>query len=1674
MKFILLPVFLFLWAFHIAAQNSPTYTDWVKPGQTYLQIKVGANGIYRIPVAELGAAFGNLQGLNPAGFQLFRRGLEQAIRVEAGADNQMNGLDFIEFTGFINDASLEDEMFQKPVPVRNEYRSIYDDTAHYFLTFSPALNGKRVQDNGLNNNSSVPFESYHWRTSSYFPRIQYAKGRGLRGNVTNSSYFTAGEGWTGAAYSVGFGDGVGSYNSFVYTPVKNIVNLFLGGPLPELELLQVGRQSVNHKIDVIAGPGLLSLDTFRFTGLAAYRFRKTFDPSLIQSGTLHIWPAPRGSANVAVGYALVRYPATFQLPPGDGPLEFTLAQNPQNYSRLRFDNVQLTPELYDVSNRLNPVRIGMAFLNGSWIAGVDNTAEERKLLLQEEPFVAGPEICRKVTFRNILPSDFNYIIISHANLRQSYNGTDQVQAYADYRSSAAGGQYKVLLLDMEEVYQRFGYGDRNPMAIRNLGGYFVQNNVKPKGLFLMGKGLGVNNRLNAAYWNANYIPTFGTPPSDNAFAIGLGEEGKGIAFPVGRLAAWNARQVSDYLRKVKENESFKYDDLWKKNVFHISGGLNKMEQAAFTSIMNAELKPMAEGKYLGARVGSFNKNSNQTIEYVDIRSVVNSGISLLTLFGHSSRTSPDVEIGNASDPTQGFANTGRYPVVIVNGCFTGNVYEFSGSINEDWIFTPDKGAVVFWAATDEGLSAILRRHMLDFYETAFQDSLLFGETIGQIQKETMRRYFQNLSNEPQLDSAFAHQFSIHGDPVIRIFAASKPDYKTSNSEIFFNGGVPTAAASSLSLGVIVRNFGRFTGDSIKIRINRRLADGSTIDYIHQVKPVSYLDTLFFDLPQNQGLSYAGLNRFEVALDFLNEEVEMNEMNNSGFLEYFLPASGILPLYPKEYGIVPGRNVKMTVQATDFLAPDRRYVFQIDTSARFNSPLFVQSPEILAGNVCSWNYLLPIDRDSTVYFWRVRFADQQNPSDTTWFHMSFEYIKNAEPGWAQSHFYQFRKSYDLGIQKNFNARKWEFPARSTSLNLLVSGGSRQGPRQYSLTLDGIPVFTGAVGTSNCFQTGYPRICAVTIDKCSLKPKFWNYFGDPIGYYYTGCGRLPFSVNIFDIRNSYSPFRTYFQSYINNFVEEGDYVLLMPMDSVNMDSVRKYASPVLGKIGLNVTQLEQIQNGNPFIIFGQKLAGIQPGEASIVLAQPGSVPLNRQTISFSKTLSSACGSGQVFSTRVGPASQWKKIHRRFDAPEVPGTEEAYLQLRGIGLDGKDSLLYEKLEQFPFDIANLDAGRFPYLQLNAVLKDTVSFTPPNIRRWMVNFEPVPEGILNTSLVPAQEYSVPEKEEGDSLGFRFAFTNISGKQFRDSLNVRFLLNGQLLRESYMAKLKPDSSVFFSVPRFSTLGLEGNNNLLAFVNQRIQPEEYYENNALNIPFRVKPDKFQPLLDVTFDQVKIMNGDFIKAEPEIEIRLKDENRFLLKTDTRGMSLILTRPCAGCQPESIPLDSANGRIKVFPAGADNLFRIVYKPEKLADGQYRLAVQGTDVKGNAAGSMLYQVDFNVLDKNTITNFFPYPNPFSTSCQWVFTLTGQEPEDFKIQIMTVTGRVVREIFKSELGPIRIGNNLSTFRWDGTDSFGDRLANGVYLYRVLMKEGGSFEHRETAGDFTFRKGFGKLYIIR
>jgi len=230
-----------------------------------------------------------------------------------------------------------------------------------------------------------------------------------------------------------------------------------------------------------------------------------------------------------------------------------------------------------------------------------------------------------------------------------------------------------------------------------------------------------------------------------------------------------------------------------------------------------------------------------------------------------------------------------------------------------------------------------------------------------------------------------------------------------------------------------------------------------------------------------------------------------------------------------------------------------------------------------------------------------------------------------------------------------------------------------------------------------------------------------------------------------------------------------------------------------------------------------------------------------------------------------------------------------------------------------------------------------------------------------------------------------------------------------------------------------------------------------------------------------MNGDIISGKPIIQVKLKDENTFLALNDTSDWQVFLKDP-DGVQTklsfEPIACAGAgNAMLKWCPANLpQNTFRIEFKPTLLKDGLYELWVQASDVSGNISGDNNYRVTFEIINKATITEVINYPNPFSTSTKFVFTLTGSEiPEYFKIQIMTVTGKVIREITKDELGPIRIGRNITEYAWNGKDEFGDQLANGVYLYRVLSKlNGGAIEKRETEADQYFTKGWGKMYLMK
>lgn len=284
-----------------------------------------------------------------------------------------------------------------------------------------------------------------------------------------------------------------------------------------------------------------------------------------------------------------------------------------------------------------------------------------------------------------------------------------------------------------------------------------------------------------------------------------------------------------------------------------------------------------------------------------------------------------------------------------------------------------------------------------------------------------------------------------------------------------------------------------------------------------------------------------------------------------------------------------------------------------------------------------------------------------------------------------------------------------------------------------------------------------------------------------------------------------------------------------------------------------------------------------------------------------------------------------------------------------------------------------------------------------------------------------------------------------------------------------------------TTFGYSGNNSLWIDVNPfgtDHLPEKYHFNNVAEIKFKVERDNINPILDVTFDGIHILNGDVVSGKPEIVVQLHDENKFLALNDSTKFKLSLTTPNSST-PLNLSFSSPiyGDVLRFTPAVLPkNSCKVNWSPTLADDGIYTIDVSATDKSLNASGKYNYKIQFEVINKSTITEVLNYPNPFSTATRFVFTLTGNEiPTHMKIQIMTISGKIVREIMLNELGNIHVGRNITEYAWDGKDEFGDQLANGLYLYRVVTNLNGmSIEKRETEADKYFKKGWGKMYLMR
>jgi flagellar hook assembly protein FlgD len=84
--------------------------------------------------------------------------------------------------------------------------------------------------------------------------------------------------------------------------------------------------------------------------------------------------------------------------------------------------------------------------------------------------------------------------------------------------------------------------------------------------------------------------------------------------------------------------------------------------------------------------------------------------------------------------------------------------------------------------------------------------------------------------------------------------------------------------------------------------------------------------------------------------------------------------------------------------------------------------------------------------------------------------------------------------------------------------------------------------------------------------------------------------------------------------------------------------------------------------------------------------------------------------------------------------------------------------------------------------------------------------------------------------------------------------------------------------------------------------------------------------------------------------------------------------------------------------------------------------------------------------LRNVVNYPNPFTSTTQFVFS-TDVTIDQGTIDVFTVSGK---RIARLEIPPGARSPGQNAVFWDGRDSAGGEIANGVYLYVIRVNQRG------------------------
>ncbi|MGE5498517.1 MAG: FlgD immunoglobulin-like domain containing protein, partial [Syntrophothermus sp.] len=215
-----------------------------------------------------------------------------------------------------------------------------------------------------------------------------------------------------------------------------------------------------------------------------------------------------------------------------------------------------------------------------------------------------------------------------------------------------------------------------------------------------------------------------------------------------------------------------------------------------------------------------------------------------------------------------------------------------------------------------------------------------------------------------------------------------------------------------------------------------------------------------------------------------------------------------------------------------------------------------------------------------------------------------------------------------------------------------------------------------------------------------------------------------------------------------------------------------------------------------------------------------------------------------------------------------------------------------------------------------------------------------------------------------------------------------------------------------------------------------------------------PEISITFDDEKNTSSYLVTPNFRMNVKLKDDSG--LNTTGTGIGHKITGVLN--ENEASPIDLSGYFVGDLNAGGKS-GTIKYNFNGLESGDYKIQVRAWDIFNNSSES---EEHFTVTGGSdlVIRDVLNYPNPFSSNTTFTFQRNTASPVDVKIKVYTVAGRMIKE-----MESMAVTDKFVRIDWDGRDNDGNLLGNGVYLYKVIIKNADGEAKQEVLG---------KLAVIR